>query len=106
MIKITGLDELQNKLNDLTTKVHELDGKHSVPVSELLTADFLSRHSRFHSADELFEGGGFKVESTDDLEALPEDKLDEYIRSISNFDSWQGMLVKAGEEWAAKQLGL
>lgn len=106
MFKITGLEELQNKLSNLAEKASELDGKHSVPIADLLTADFLSGHFPFRSIDDLFRAGGFKVETTGDLEAIPGDKLDEFIRSISSFDSWQSLLAKAGEEWAAKQLGL
>jgi hypothetical protein len=106
MFKISGLDELQNKLSNLADKARELDGQHNVPISELLTADFLAKHTQFLSANDLFEASGFKVESTDDFKAIPDDKWDEFIRSVSSFANWQAMLASAGEEWAVKQLGL
>ena len=105
MIKIEGLDKLQNKLNDIVDKARALDGR-TVPMSELLTASFLSRYTRFLSASELFEASGFKVESTEDFKAIPDDQWDDFIRSISSFDSWEAMLAAAGKEWSIKQLGL
>jgi hypothetical protein len=105
MFKIEGLDALQNKLNDLANKAQELDGQHNVPLSELLTSSFLSKHTRFLSSNDLFEASGFKVESTEDFESIPDDKWDDFIRSISCFENWQAMLAAAGEEWTAKQLG-
>jgi hypothetical protein len=105
MLKIEGLDELQNKLKNLADKAQKLDGQHSVAISELLTASFLSKHTRFLSADDLFEASGYKVESQEDFSAIPDGKWDGFIRSISSFVSWEAMLSAAGEEWAAKQLG-
>ena len=105
MFKIEGLDELQSKLNDLANKAKKLDGQHTVSVSELLTSSFLSKHTQFSSSDDLFKASGFKVETTEDFESIPDAKWDDFIRSISSFDSWQAMLSSAGEEWAAKQLG-
>lgn len=106
MFKIDGLSELQNKLSELANNARELDGQHSVPLPELLTPSFLSKHTRFLSDDDLFEAGGFKVKSTEDFEAIPSDKLDGFIRSESSFESWQAMLEAAGQEWAVKKLCL
>jgi len=106
MFKIEGLDELQNNLKSLADKAQDLDGQHNVPVSELLTSSFLSKHTRFSSTNELFEASGFKVESSEDFVAIPDDKWDDFIRSISSFENWRAMLTAAGEEWVSKQLGL
>lgn len=106
MFKIEGLDELQNNLKSLADKAQDLDGQHNVPVSELLTSSFLSRHTRFSSTKDLFEASGFKLESSEDLAAIPDDQWDDFIRSISNFENWQAMLGAAVKEWTAKQLGL
>jgi hypothetical protein len=104
-IETTGLDELQKKLSDLADKAQMLDGQHHVPVSELLTVSFLSKHTRFSSANDLFAASGYKVETKEDFAAIPDDKWDDFIRSISSFVSWEAMLGAAGKEWATKQLG-
>ncbi len=106
MFKIEGIDELQRKLDDLSKKAEALDGHHNVPVSELLTDSFVSQHTSFSSADEMFMASGFKVETQEDFAAIPDAEWDNYIRSISSFDGWQSMLGAAGQEWAKRQLGL
>ena len=73
MLKITGIDELRKKLDDLAKKADSLDGQH-IPVSELLSPSFVSKHTSFSSADELFEASGFKVETQEDFAAIPDNK--------------------------------
>jgi len=104
-MKIEGLDEIQRKLKDMSNKAKELDGAHSVSLSEVLTPAFISRHTRFSDADELFDAGGFSFESQDEFEAIPEDKLDAFIQSESLFTSWRDMLETASKEWTAEKLG-
>jgi len=45
-------------------------------------------------------------ESLEVAQDIPDDKWNEFIRSVSPFPSWQAMLGKAAEEWTAKKLGL
>ena len=104
MLKITGLDGLTKKLGEIERKAKAVNGQ-KVPMTELLTPEFVARHTKFASADEMFDASGFKVETQEDFAAIPDDKWDEYIRSISSFASWQEMLARAGEQWAAKKLG-
>lgn len=106
MIKIQGLDELQNKLSELTRKIEELDGQHNVPASELLTDSFIFRHTSFVSANEMFKASGFKIDTQEDFSKIPENDWDNFIRSVSDFGSWESMLGAAGEEWGQRQLGL
>lgn len=105
MIKIAGLNEMSKKLDDLAKKAEKFDGQHSVPIDELLTSSFISKHTHFSNADEMFDASGFKIENQDDFEAIPDDKWDEFISSISTFPDWQAMLNEAGKEWAARKLG-
>lgn len=106
MFKITGLDEMTKKLDDLGKKVKALDGEQSVPINELLTPAFVSSHTSFTNAEEMFEASGFAIESQEDFAAIPDDKWDEFIRSVSSFPDWQAMLGEASREWVAGQLRL
>lgn len=103
---IKGLDELSKKLDKLAKNAEELDGTHNVSLTDVLTSGFISEHTRFANLDELFEAGGFKFNTQEEFEAIPEDELDRFIQSESSFDSWQDMLGAAGQTWAAKKLGL
>jgi hypothetical protein len=48
-IKITGLVELQHKVDDMERRAREFDGKHQIPMDELFPSNFLRRHSAFGS---------------------------------------------------------
>lgn len=106
MFKIEGLDKVHKKLEDLAHKAQELDGQHNVPVSELLTEEFLSQCTRFSWVEEMFEASGFKIESQEDFAAIPDDQWNDFVGQNSSFDSWQAMLEAAGNEWVRKRLGL
>jgi len=105
VLKITGLDEFQDMLNDLAQRAESLSGTQNIPLPELLTPDFLSRCSHFQSADALFEASGFKIETPEDFAAIPDAEWDEFIRANTSFATWEEMLGKAGGEWAARRLG-
>ncbi|MBB3295097.1 hypothetical protein FHT39_003777 [Mitsuaria sp. BK045] len=106
MLKVTGLDALTKRLNTLADNAKKLDGTHSVALNELLTPAFVAKHTRFANADELFDGSGFDIKTTEDFKAIPDDKWDEYIRSVSSFPDWASMQAEAGKAWVTKQLGL
>lgn len=101
---VKGLKELSRGLNKLSSKMKELDGEHSVSMSELLNPQFISKHTRFKDADELFAASGFEFESEDDFKAIPQEALDAFIGKESSFENWQAMIQEAGGEWVKKQL--
>lgn len=106
MLKIEGLDKLQKQLKNLARKAEQLDGKHTVPVKELLTNKFILKHTSFSTAEELFEASGFKVETQEDFAKIPDKEWDEYIRANSSFENWQDMLGAAAQVWTVSKLGL
>lgn len=105
MLKVTVEKNLK-PIENLALRARELDGEHQVSVRNLLTAEFLSRSSRFRSADELFEASGFRVQSAEDFAAIPDADWDTFISKNTNFANWREMLDAAVKDWTIKQLGL
>jgi hypothetical protein len=103
---IKGLGDLSKKLDQLTKNAKDLGDTKLASLTDILTPAFISQHTRFAGVDELFEAGGFNVNSQSDFEAIPEEKLSAFIRSESSFGSWQEMLNAAGAVWAKRKLGL
>jgi hypothetical protein len=106
MLKIKGLTELNRKVADIAERARKIDGTRSVPVTELLTPNFVSQYTRFNTAEELFAASGFKAETADDFKSIPDADWDAYIRSASDFPDWETMLGAAVKEWTKHQLGL
>ncbi len=104
--KIKGIDEVIKSLNQLEEKARNLNGKHSVPISELLTVSFMSRNTKFSSFEAMLEASSFVVKSQEDFEKIPDEEWDKYVVASTEFLSWQAMLESAGSEWAKAKLGL
>ena len=100
------IDDVLRKLRDLQRKAERLDGEHSVTLSELFPDEFMLRNTEFSTIDELFASSGFKIESEEDFESIPEDRLEIYISEHTRFKSWNEMKTAAANEWAKNQLGL
>lgn len=105
-MKITGLNELSKKLKQLADNAAKLDGTHTLGMQDVLTPSFMGRHTRFKTVDEFFDASGFKVDTQEEFEAIPEDELDTFVRTESHFPSWKELLQSAGTEWTKAQLGL
>jgi hypothetical protein len=105
-MEIKGLSDLRKKLDTLASNAKDLGNTKSASLTDILTAEFIARHTKFANADELFADSGFDVSGHAAFEAIPEDKLDTFINSVSSFGSWREMLNSAGAAWAKRKLGL
>jgi hypothetical protein len=104
--KITGLNDLQKQFEELKRSAEEIDNTESIRFGKLFNTDFMRKHTRFSSIDELFASGGFNVENYIELDSIPNDKIDDHIAATTIFKSWEEMLGQAGEEYVIKNLGL
>ena len=104
-IKISGLDDLQKKLKEMAKRAKELDGTHQVPLKDLLTGEFMRKHSRFSSFRRFLDASPFKVETSEDFDAIPDAEMDAYVSSETDFDSWEDMLSDATQEYVSRKMG-
>ena len=104
-MKIEGFDKIQKKLRQMKKAAKELDGTHSVSFEDLFTTPFMKKYTQFQSIEEFFSSSSFNVTSQEDFEVIPEEDMDAYVASNTNFETWENMLSKAAEEYAARKLG-
>jgi hypothetical protein len=98
------LDRFQQKIKGIVHRAEKLDGR-SVPVPEMLTDDFMARHSDFKTAQEMFDSCGIEMKSDEAVAlVLKTPEWNGFVASRTRFASWDAMVVAAGEEWALKQL--
>jgi len=105
-METSGFDELTKALNDLSKRVEELSGEHSIPLSDLLTTGFMHLHSKYLSAEDFFKAGGFEFNSQEEFEKIPEVELDQHIQSNTNFLTWSEMLDEAVKDYMTNKLEL
>jgi len=82
---ITGLKEAQDKLQKL------INVGDSISFTELFNPQFISEHTQFKDIEELINKSGFKVQSIEDFEAIPDDQWEVFITENTSFDSRENM---------------
>jgi hypothetical protein len=93
-------------LRKLQRRAQQLDGHHEVGFADLFPDEFMLRSTDFPSIASLVEASGYSIESQEDFEAIPEAEWDRLIQDRTRFESWEGMLRAATQEWALRQLDL
>lgn len=95
-----GFDELQNELERLQQNVdktmNEFNG--DVPLEKLFSFEFMQEHTEFDDINEWFSNGGFKFNTQEEYDNLDESALNTYVKSSTDFHTWQEMLEAASTE--------
>ncbi|MBF8733069.1 hypothetical protein IRZ59_21810 [Pseudomonas guariconensis] len=92
---LSGLKKLQENME-------KLQGSHEVPLSDVITAEFVSTHSRFKDFDTLLATIG--VTTKEEFLALDDEEFDAFIAENTDFESWLDMQQKAMAEYARARL--
>ena len=77
-----------------------------IPVDELLTAQFLSRHTKFENFAALLDASGLNAEGFSNLEGRADNGWDEFMGRVSRYSDWSEMLMDARGEWMMRRLGI
>ncbi len=101
MLKVTFDD---SGFKRLKRNLESLSRTHSVSFSDLFTPDFMQRRTRFNNFEALIEASGFKVETAEDFNGIPDADWDRFIAGNTSFGSWEAMQKAAGAEWVKHQL--
>jgi len=54
----------------------------------------------------MFEASGYKIETQEDFNVIPDKEWDEFIKNNTEYTSWEEMLHAASAVWIKKKLGL
>ncbi|WDU84236.1 hypothetical protein [Caloramator sp. Dgby_cultured_2] len=103
--KIKGLNEFRKNLKKIEDNLKEFEKTNTVSFNELFNSQFMNKYTNFSSFEEFLSYGGFIVNSQEDFEAIPDDKMNELVQKTTIFSSWEEMLSKATETYLAKKLG-
>lgn len=107
-IDISGFENLKQDIEKLGKKAKKLHGTNKVPFDELFPTRFLTRYTDFQDLEDMedkLEESGFSVETDEDFDSIPEDKLDNFINEHTKFPNWEEMLGTASKKWIEKELG-
>lgn len=75
--------------------------------NELMTQDFMEKHTKFSNFSEMARSGNFKIENEIEFKDVVEsEKWNIHIVENSDFKDWNGMLTTAVIERASRKLSL
>lgn len=103
-MKITGLDEFQRNIDQLRRNAERLGGEHSVPLPEVFPPAFMRQHTSVPDLETFCREAGLDISSTETFAATPVEQLDEAVRRLTQFASWEEMKNAGAAEWARRRL--
>ena len=68
-------------------------------MPELVDFDEVFDTSFMRTFEKFLQGSRLKIENQRDFEALPEEKMDAWVRKATKFSSWQEMLDTATDKY-------
>ena len=94
---LKGFDKLQKNASGLSDT-------NSIPLGDLMNPSFISSCSQYSNFEELIEASGFKVESKEDLEAIPDQEWEQFIQKNTSYEGWIEMQQDAGIRYLTANL--
>jgi hypothetical protein len=92
-----GLQRLQENLS-------RIGGTDQVPLTELLSPEFMSKHTDYPSFEAMLAASRFTVKTAEDFKDTRDDEWECHVRKVTRFDSWLEMQKEAGVAWLRGQL--
>ena len=71
--------------------LNAIQNTQNIPVTELYD-EFIRNNTPYTSLKELLEAGGFKAETKEDIEAIPDSAIDAHIAKNTKFKNWQELV--------------
>lgn len=103
---VDGLDDLIDDFKGMIHKASGFEGTKEYSLSTLFDNGFLSKHTQFQTFEALMKASGLKCDNQSDFDNIDVESLDRFIRSVSDFDSFDDMKHEAFSDLVFKDLGL
>jgi len=99
------MDSLEKQLNQINNEIQKAADKAGgeVSLAELFDDKFMREYSKCNSFDEFCEKGGVPTDKEAFAE-FPEEKMDDAVRELTRFDTWNDMQQQAATIYMKKQL--
>ena len=106
MLHFAGASTLAPSSHESLKGIEPSSRQHMVPIQELLTNSFVSRHTRFTSVDTLIDAGELNAKWVGESNAHLGSVWSQFIRSVSDYPDWDAMVRDAGAEWLIRRIGI
>jgi len=110
-IKVDGIKEAIDALDELQKNAEEMEGEHEVSFDELFTSEFMNKNTEHDNFNDFTINSKLVPESTTAItkeifEVIPDADFDEYVKNNSSYGSWTEMSQAAVQDYIKRKLGL
>lgn len=105
ILKIQGLDDISNRLNQLSENAQSISGTHEYSFKEIFSEEFMVEHTNFSTIGEFLLSSPEKISNSEEFEKADESILDAYISEQTKFKTWEEMMSAAAQILIMKKLG-
>lgn len=91
-------------LHQLEKNFSELSDTHSIPLGDTMDPSFISSCSQYSNFEELMEASGFKMETEEDVAAIPDQEWEQFIQTNTSYEGWIEMQVAAKNKYLKDNL--
>ena len=100
--ELEGMDEFEKQLKKLEKQANEaVEGE--VNINQIFTDEFMRENSKAENFQSFIAACPVK-EDIKNIEQLNTPEMDDYVKTETEFDSWQDMLQAASTNYAAVML--
>lgn len=104
MLKITGLEEFQRKLEQMRRNAEQLDGQHQVALTDLFPPAFMRRHTSVADFEAFCREGEIDASTPQAFADMSPTRMDEAVQRLTGFGSWEDMKRAGAADWARRRL--
>lgn len=105
ILKIEGLDDLSNRLNQLSENAQSISGTHEYSFKEIFSDKFMIENTNFSTIDEFLLSSPEKISNAEEFEKANEAILDVFVSEQTKFKTWEEMMSTATQILIMKKLG-
>ena len=89
-------------LQHILTLLREVETE--VMTGAVFDTTFMRQHTEFESLEQLLEESPWTIQSAADFETIPDEELDEFITTHSDFSDWGAMVESAVNRYIANNV--
>ncbi len=105
MGKLNGLDELFNRLDEMSENAEKLSGTHEYSFDEFLNSEFMEANTDQSNFYEFVNASNLEIHNQSDFDKIAKtSEWNEYVQNHSTFDNWQDMFDTAMTKMISKKL--
>ncbi|MFD1633096.1 hypothetical protein ACOZ4L_12135 [Haloplanus ruber] len=103
-LQVVGLEDLEKRVREAVDRIGEFQTGTRVESDTFFSQEFMRAHTEFDSFTAFCTQSPWSLNGASDVQGAPRDRLNEYVRATTEFETWEDMKTQAAEEEIIDQI--